>query len=286
MGVHQVAATGFGEGTNDLYDRARPSYPSAALHYISSSLPSRGGLTLLEPGSGTGIFTRLLLSPPAPAYPAFDIKRLVAVEPSAGMRGAWARGLERLPPAALEGKDVRAVEGGFDDFANARVDKEAVDGVLVAQAWHWCPDYDKALRETAAYLAPGAPLVLIWNLESSASAFQSAVRAHYEPYDLGTPQYYRGQWRATFAAPACGELFAPVEEAHFAWDVGMTEDGLVDRLLSKSYLTEAHLKGKEREAFVRQLREIIRAADKEWVDEDAGVFKFKYDTDVFVLRRK
>lgn len=46
---------------------------------------------------------------------------------------------------------------------------------------------------------------------------------------------------------------------------------LVDRLLSKSYLTEAHLSGKDREDFIAKLREIIRQDDKEWVDKEVSL---------------
>lgn len=61
------------------------------------------------------------------------------------MRNAWQRGLGKIDPNALDGRRVIAVDGSFEDFSNAGVEKGSVDLVVIAQAWHWCPDYDKAL---------------------------------------------------------------------------------------------------------------------------------------------
>jgi SAM-dependent methyltransferase len=135
------------------YDKARPSYPASALHKIYASLPppsntSKGGLTILEPGSGTGIFTRLLLQPPDSTYPSFPISKLTAIEPSSGMRAAWQRGLEgKVDKRFLEGKKVWTVEGSFDDFSGVKgeIGEGEVDVVVIAQAWHWCPDHESAL---------------------------------------------------------------------------------------------------------------------------------------------
>jgi hypothetical protein len=70
------------------------------------------------------------------------------------MRSAWKAGVGRIKPEQLSvnpdgsKRDVQVVDGAFDDFSNAEqvgVKQGEVDGVLIAQAWHWCPDYDKAL---------------------------------------------------------------------------------------------------------------------------------------------
>ncbi len=38
MEVHQIAQAGFGEGTNALYDRYRPTYPSEQLDYLYTAV--------------------------------------------------------------------------------------------------------------------------------------------------------------------------------------------------------------------------------------------------------
>jgi hypothetical protein len=37
--IHDIAKTGFGTGTNDHYDKARPSYPQEALAALYTSIP-------------------------------------------------------------------------------------------------------------------------------------------------------------------------------------------------------------------------------------------------------
>ena len=61
------------------------------------------------------------------------------------MRGAWERGLAKLELGdKLPGKTVDVVEGSFEDFGKSGVQKGTVDLVVIAQAWHWCPDHEAA----------------------------------------------------------------------------------------------------------------------------------------------
>lgn len=61
------------------------------------------------------------------------------------MRESWQKGVDGLPSKATEGKKVVSVDGTFDDFSAAGVEKGQVDAVIIAQAFHWCPDYEAAL---------------------------------------------------------------------------------------------------------------------------------------------
>lgn len=157
------------------------------------------------------------------------------------MRETWQKGIDKLPGQATEGKRVESVDGTFDDFSKAGLTQGEVDGVLIAQAWHWCPDYEGALvrssglrwattdhrkREVAAYLKPGQPLILIWNLENEHSHVSSKVRALFEQHDKGTPQYHKMLWRQMFDTKAYSELFESQEETKHPWSLGMTEDSV------------------------------------------------------------
>lgn len=294
--VHNVAVSGFAKGTNDLYDAARPSYPAKALQTVASALPKAQGegLIILEPGSGTGIFSRLLLNPPSSdsaqgsdEYPQIPIKTLIGVEPSEGMRETWQRVLEsKVPKEALEGKTIKSVEGAFDDFSKSGVQEGSVDGIIIAQAWHWCPDHDKAFTEIAKYLKPEGVLIFVWNIESNRTGWHKAIRELYQPFDMGTPQYYKGWWRRGFESKAYQDLFEAPEETTSEWGLGMTEDQLVNRLFSKSYLTETYLSGEKRSKFEHDLRDTIRSGDKEWINKEEGVFRYWYNTDVVVMRKK
>lgn len=135
----------------EQYDRIRPSYPADILKQLHDALPAPAherGLKILEPGAGTGIFTRLLVAPPDEGYPSWNISTLVGVEPSAGMRDAWEKGFERLGPVNGGGeRKIKIVEGTFDDFSKASdcgMEEASVDLVVIAQAWHWCPDHEAA----------------------------------------------------------------------------------------------------------------------------------------------
>lgn len=127
--------------------------------------------------------------------------------------------------------------------------------------------------------------MLIWNLESNKDPWHAGLREIYQPLDQGSPQYYRGLWRKMSDAKAIA-LFEDVEESHYDWAMEMNEDSVVERVFSKSYMTEEFLNGEKRKEVENKLREVIRSGDKEWVDKDKGTFKYKYTTDVYVFRKK
>ena len=79
-------------------------------------------------------------------------------------------------------------------------------------------------REVARFLRPGAPLVLIWNIESNGLGWYHAVREHYERIDMGSPQYYRMWWRKMFDVAEYRDSFDEAQEGTREWSLGMTED--------------------------------------------------------------
>jgi trans-aconitate methyltransferase len=60
------------------------------------------------------------------------------------MRAQWEKGLHKLPKETHEGKEIKTVQGGFDDFSKAGIKEGEADLVVIAQAYHWCPDHEKA----------------------------------------------------------------------------------------------------------------------------------------------
>lgn len=174
--------------------RARPSYPAPAVKYIQSRVAPNGPSTeldLIELGSGTGIFSRLLLSPPdrdttafasaesnsqagTKEYPDWSICSLYAVEPSEGMRQQWQNGIQKLvaqgkadPTKTSDGgeKEILTLNGGFSDLAELKQRRREkglkyegwADAVLAAQAWHWAhPKYEEALVSRVAGKTAGS----------------------------------------------------------------------------------------------------------------------------------
>ena len=131
-GIHPAARAGFGAGA-EVYQRARPGYPGAALALLEGELGLGRAGTVLEVAAGTGKLTRQLRSL-AP--------RLVAVEPVEAMR--------RVLLASLPGV---AVVAGRAEALPLR--SGSAGAALVGQAFHWF-DGGAALLEL---LRPQWPLV-------------------------------------------------------------------------------------------------------------------------------
>ncbi|KAF3904380.1 hypothetical protein ABW21_db0200436 [Orbilia brochopaga] len=300
--VHPLADSAFTvSGSSGLYDRARPSYPPAALTRIFDALhrykATAGthadvGLNIVEVGAGTGIFSRALLRPPdAVTTHDITVAKLVAVEPSSGMRDGFIAGMQRINvPVGTTGpsgvETAQVVDGAFDRIP--AIDGWA-DAIVIAQAFHWSHGhYEAALTEFARVLRAGAPLILLWNLEDrglSAHPWVRRVRDVYEAHEQGTPQYRLGLWKAAFDMDEFEENFASTYEyGKVKWTLPTTADEVVERVTSKSYITA--LEEADREAVVNGVREILAEEDKVWIDEKEGLFEYPYATDVYVIWRQ
>ncbi|GAA5962249.1 hypothetical protein JCM21900_000137 [Sporobolomyces salmonicolor] len=266
-------------GASGLYDRARPTYPEPALQKILSLLPPSAAV--VELGAGTGLFSRGLLNA-ALAKPG-SVSEWLAVEPSEGMRVGFEKKLPEV--AALEGSglQVAIVDGLFDKIP---VEDGKADLVVVAQAFHWVgKDGESALREIARVLKPGAFFVAIWNLEDRSVPWVAQLRDAYEVYEAGTPQYRHGYWKSIFDAAFYPETFeAPVQELYHR-DLPATEQGVIDRVLSKSFITA--LSEEEQAKVVKELEAVLKKGEgRKWIKEDEGIFEYPYDTDLYVIRKK
>ncbi|KAH9952235.1 S-adenosyl-L-methionine-dependent methyltransferase [Amylocystis lapponica] len=270
--VHSVAQVGFGAGTNELYDRARPSYQSAALAHIRSAVRGSPPLNVVELGAGTGIFTRALLADPAWSS---AVKELRAIEPSAGMREVFTK--------SVKDERVSASEGTFDTTG---VEDAWADLVVIAQAFHWCPDYDKACAEFARILRPDGVVAFIWNLEDrDGAAWVAQLRDLVEQHEQGTPQFRLGLWRAAFATPSYATHFAPPEENTWAYALPGTRAIVADRAQSKSYISV--LPPAEKAQVVADIGRILDQKDGlVWIDEAKGVFEYPYQTLVVLAKKK
>ncbi|KZV90237.1 S-adenosyl-L-methionine-dependent methyltransferase [Exidia glandulosa HHB12029] len=268
--VHSVAANGFGAGKGELYDKARPSYPAEALAAIRDNLRTSAPYNILELGAGTGIFTRALL-----ASPSFKdaISAVHAVEPSDGFRAVLA---ETTPPVVVARAGTFADTGAPDAWA---------DAVIVAQAWHWCPDHDAAVTEIARTLKPGGVAFFIWNLEDrDAASWVARLRDTIEVHEKGTPQYRLGLWRATFGTKSYVNFFEKEEELVWSYALPTTAEAVVTRAHTKSYI--AMLPEDEKTKVSENVRKILADEPKTWINEAEGVFEYPYKTTLIVMRKK
>lgn len=127
----------------DNYARYRPGYPPALLDILAAEIGLAPAAAIADVGSGTGIFTRLLLDYGCTVY---------AVEPNAEMRAA-AEDLLGTHPR------FHSIAG---DAGKTTLPARSVDHVTAAQAFHWF-DPVAARREFLRILHPEGAVVLVYN---------------------------------------------------------------------------------------------------------------------------
>jgi ubiquinone/menaquinone biosynthesis C-methylase UbiE len=121
------------------YDRARPSYPAAALDLVLALDPAPR--RILDVGAGTGKLTAALLGRDA---------EVVAVEPDRQMLTVLAGQLPQVWAVTAAAERIPLRDG-------------SVDAIVVGQAFHWF-QRPQADRELARVLRPGGVIGLLWNL--------------------------------------------------------------------------------------------------------------------------
>lgn len=133
------------------YAAARPGYPEELVDQVLARLALAPGAEVADVGSGTGIFTRLLLTRGL---------RVSAVEPGEDMRRA-----------------AEVLLGGHPGFTSANGDARAtglaarsVAAIFCAQAFHWFNE-TATLHEWQRILRPGGRAVLVWNYQDEADPF-------------------------------------------------------------------------------------------------------------------
>jgi SAM-dependent methyltransferase len=194
----------------DRYERGRPDYPEAAVDCIVSELDLRPGRTVLDLAAGTGKLTRLLLPSGA---------NVIAVEPIREMREKIGSGVVALAGTA----EKIPLTDGF------------VDAVTVGQAFHWF-DADAALHEIHRVLRPGGGVALIWNARDERHPLQAALSEIIDPLEGDTPRRQQRDWKTLLADSG---LFERTRRVLFEHSQRVDEDGVVDRVLSISFISAA-----------------------------------------------
>jgi SAM-dependent methyltransferase len=215
------ATRGFAD--SDRYERGRPGYPQAAVDTIVTELGLRPGRTVLDLAAGTGKLTRLLVPSGA---------NVIAVEPVREMRDK------------LEGFVALAGTAEHIPLTDAYV-----DGVTVAQAFHWF-DADRALREIHRVLRRGGGLALIWNARDERQPLQAALSEIFARYEGDTPRRNQRDWKSLLAESG---LFERSSRVLFEHVQPVDEQAVVDRVLSVSFM--ASLPREEQDVVEQEVRE-------------------------------
>ena len=250
--VHHAAARGF-DLQADAYDRGRPGYPAEAIAFVVETLGITSGATIVDLAAGTGKLTRELVATGAD---------LIAIEPVAGMREVLSRSLPDVRP------DVRVANGTAESLP---LGDASVDGVVVAQAFHWF-DGPRALIELARVLRPGGRLAVVFNVRDERDRVQAALERVWEPYRGDTPTHRTGAWQQAFE-PA--DRFTALTHHAFGNDQRVSADQLVDRVVSVSFI--ATLDEARRSAVEAEVRTLLA---------DEAEVVLPYRTDVFWTERR
>jgi SAM-dependent methyltransferase len=185
------------------YERGRPGYPDEAVTWLVGAEPQ----DVVDLGAGTGKFTRAL---------AAHGHRVVAIEPLDEMRTEL---VEAVP-------GVHALSGSAESMPLADA---SADVVASAQAFHWF-DHDAALPEIARVLRPGGRLALVWNSRDDRDPWMARLSAI-----IGNETIEESDVVPVIEASG---LFERVETASFVFDQTRDRDGLLDLVLSRSYLAK------------------------------------------------
>lgn len=200
------------------YVRYRPSYPAEVIDTLRREAGLGPSSRVADIGSGTGIFSALLLP---------HCERVHGVEPNDAMRAAAEDRFAGDPrfvsvPATAE---------------TTTLPDASVDLVTAAQAFHWF-DAAACRREFARILKPNGAIALVWNeREASTTPFlagyEALIRRHATDYAQVNHVNTDASKVAAFFAPAGFTM------AHFPSEQRCDFDGLKGRLLSSSYAPKA-----------------------------------------------
>jgi ubiquinone/menaquinone biosynthesis C-methylase UbiE len=217
--------------------------------WLVSRLGLGPGRVVVDVAAGTGKLTRLLVPSGA---------RVVAVEPLAEMLDV----LRRVVP------DAEGLEGTAEALP---LPDASADAVTAAAAFHWFRR-DEALAEIARVLRPGGRLAIVYNLRDPESELQQELSRMLERHGGDRIAWMRGI--DTGAILEESAPFDSPEFAEFRHEQRFDPDGLVERVSSISYV--ALLDGREREAFLAQVRELG--------ERQSASFAFPYVTQIWVAR--
>ncbi len=140
-------------GKADIYKKFRSSYPDELIDYLYSKVGLSKDSVIADVGSGTGIFSRLLLERGSCVY---------CVEPNDDMRRIAENDLSTYGSEKFTSIKATAENTGLPE--------KSVDFVTAAQAFHW---FDmKAFRsECRRILKDKGTVALVWNTRDYESEF-------------------------------------------------------------------------------------------------------------------
>lgn len=220
------------DGKGEIYAKARLGYPSELLDYVKNTLHFDEGSTFADIGSGTGIFSELLLNGGYHVY---------AVEPNADMR---MKAEEKLGNR----KDFVSVIG---TDSSATLPELSVDCVTTAQAFHWF-DVEAFKAECRRILKPDGKVIIIYNTRDETAECNKALADIHRKYCPDFQGFSKGMNEGKCLAFFNGDCKTFRTDNSRIYD----RQGFINRALSSSYSLRDGDKN-----YAEYLSEIIRLFD-------------------------
>ena len=234
------------------YVKYRPTYPIELIDHLKKNSIITNGQNIADIGSGTGIFSKLLINTDNNVY---------AVEPNKEMRTAAEKSLKNNP-------NFISVDGTAE---NTTLKENSIDIITAAQCFHWF-DLQKTRKEFLRILKPNGYIVLIWNVrEIEASPFlfeyENLIKSHCPNYSQVNSGNIDFDKIINFINPKNTQKFSCMNEQLFDFE------GLKGRLKSSSYTpTEEQT---EYPMMIEDLAKLFKKFQKN------GSVKFLYDCKMY-----
>jgi len=233
------------------YIKFRPGYPDKLVSTMLEKVNLDSNAVIADLGSGTGIFTRLLLEHNCNVF---------AVEPNPNMRHAAEALLSDYQH--FTSIDAAAEHTGLAD--------NSIDLVTAAQAFHWFNN-EATKAEFERILKPGGKLALIWNKRNISQPFQQAYHAILNEY---APEYGKVN-HMNLVEDEIADFFVDegMEVMHFENSQQLDFAGLIGRLKSASYCP-----AENSPQYIPLVTELVALFDQYAVN---GMIDFEYDTQLY-----
>lgn len=253
VAVDPRAVTGFGSSAA-AYDRARPSYPDAAVARVTGELGVGKESVVLDLAAGTGKLTRALERVAC---------RVIAVEPSGEMRALLSRSASGVQVLAGTAESLPVPDG-------------SIDAVLVGEAFHWFRTAEAGV-EIARVLRPAGGLGLLWNRPNwseEANPWLPAMRELLDPYREAAGPWpgARGHWEPVLADTG---RFDPPVRGEVENLQRLSADDFVVLVSSWSWI--ANLRRSERGAVLARVRGLVGSQAE---------IALHYVTETYTMRRR
>ncbi len=233
----------------DDYRKYRPSYPEAIIGLLMTKCGLNADASIADIGSGTGIFTAMLLD---------HFSRVYAVEPNEAMRKTAEDDLSYHP-------HFISINGSAEE---TNLPSGSVNLVIAAQAFHWF-DQDKTRLEFKRIVTGEKWVALIWNERMvTGNGFEHDYNNLLQTY---ASDYLRN--RVKMVNPGLIEAFyksANYELLELPNQQIFTLESLKGRLLSSSYVPKEGQPGHD-----EIMKEATRIFDANQIN---GTVTLKYTT--------